>query len=147
MKSLTYFAVKEVIHRLGNEEIKELQALLKEILQQNHERAQKNLEEAVRETIPGNYNHPERDWRVKWNNFLDEIIIDPFRRHVVESQVQEAKPTSAALPLDLREFQQQQEKDFLQTSLLLAKFNQKKAAELLGLTYHQLRALLKKHQI
>ncbi|EGF1488664.1 TPA: hypothetical protein I8385_005508, partial [Citrobacter freundii] len=25
--------------------------------------------------------------------------------------------------------------------------NQKKAAELLGLTYHQLRALLKKHQI
>ncbi|WP_139453264.1 helix-turn-helix domain-containing protein, partial [Escherichia coli] len=28
-----------------------------------------------------------------------------------------------------------------------AKFNQKKAAELLGLTYHQLRALLKKHQI
>ncbi|EDU1150928.1 helix-turn-helix domain-containing protein, partial [Klebsiella pneumoniae] len=27
------------------------------------------------------------------------------------------------------------------------KFNQKKAAELLGLTYHQLRALLKKHQI
>ena len=26
-------------------------------------------------------------------------------------------------------------------------FNQKKAAELLGLTYHQLRALLKKHQI
>lgn len=78
---------------------------------------------------------------------LDEIIIDPFRRHVVESQVQEAKPTSVALPLDLRVFQQQQEKDFLQTSLLLAKFNQKKAAELLGLTYHQLRALLKKHQI
>ncbi|HGN9432544.1 TPA: helix-turn-helix domain-containing protein, partial [Citrobacter freundii] len=27
------------------------------------------------------------------------------------------------------------------------KFNQKKAAELLGLSYHQLRALLKKHQI
>ncbi|ELN7826215.1 phage shock protein operon transcriptional activator, partial [Salmonella enterica subsp. enterica serovar Agona] len=33
------------------------------------------------------------------------------------------------------------------TSLQQAKFNQKKAAELLGLTYHQLRALLKKHQI
>lgn len=78
---------------------------------------------------------------------LDEIIIDPFRHHVVESQVQEAKPASVALPLDLREFQQQQEKDFLQTSLQQAKFNQKKAAELLGLTYHQLRALLKKHQI
>lgn len=57
---------------------------------------------------------------------LDEIIIDPFRRQVVESQVQEAKPASVALPLDLREFQQQQEKDFLQTSLQQAKFNQKK---------------------
>ncbi|HID7381136.1 TPA: helix-turn-helix domain-containing protein, partial [Klebsiella pneumoniae] len=57
------------------------------------------------------------------------------------------KPMSVGLPLDLREFQQQQEKDFLQTSLQQAKFNQKKAAELLGLTYHQLRALLKKHQI
>ncbi|RQN55027.1 phage shock protein operon transcriptional activator, partial [Escherichia coli] len=49
--------------------------------------------------------------------------------------------------LDLREFQQQQEKDVLQTSLQQAKYNQKKAAELLGLTYHQRRALLKKHHI
>ncbi|EPQ6909315.1 phage shock protein operon transcriptional activator [Citrobacter freundii] len=78
---------------------------------------------------------------------LDEIIIDPFRRHVTQPQTVETKPASVALPLDLREFQQQQEKDFLQTSLQQAKFNQKKAAELLGLTYHQLRALLKKHQI
>ncbi|HBL9141476.1 TPA: phage shock protein operon transcriptional activator, partial [Escherichia coli] len=60
---------------------------------------------------------------------------------------QETRHTSGTLPLDLREFQQQQEKEFLQTSLQQAKFNQKKAAELLGLTYHQLRALLKKHQI
>ena len=78
---------------------------------------------------------------------LDEIIIDPFRRHVAQPQAAPPKQTSVALPLDLREFQQQQEKDFLQTSLQQAKFNQKKAAELLGLTYHQLRALLKKHQI
>jgi psp operon transcriptional activator len=32
-------------------------------------------------------------------------------------------------------------------SLKQAKYNQKRAAELLGLTYHQLRALLKKHQM
>lgn len=78
---------------------------------------------------------------------LDEIIIDPFRHHTTQPQASETKPMSVGLPLDLREFQQQQEKDFLQTSLQQAKFNQKKAAELLGLTYHQLRALLKKHQI
>jgi psp operon transcriptional activator len=78
---------------------------------------------------------------------LNEIVIDPFRRHAAPPLAQETRHTSVALPLDLREFQQQQEKEFLQTSLQQAKFNQKKAAELLGLTYHQLRALLKKHQI
>ena len=74
-------------------------------------------------------------------------MIDPFKRHTTDVQLQETHSTAATLPLDLRAFQQQQEKRFLQTSLQQAKFNQKKAAELLGLTYHQLRALLKKHQI
>lgn len=78
---------------------------------------------------------------------LNEIVIDPFRRHAAPPLAQETRHPSVTLPLDLREFQQQQEKEFLQTSLQQAKFNQKKAAELLGLTYHQLRALLKKHQI
>lgn len=78
---------------------------------------------------------------------LNEIVIDPFRRHAAPPLAQETRHTPVTLPLDLREFQQQQEKEFLQTSLQQAKFNQKKAAELLGLTYHQLRALLKKHQI
>lgn len=78
---------------------------------------------------------------------LYEVVIDPFKRHTVQPQEQETHSAPVTLPLDLREFQQQQEKAFLQTSLQQAKFNQKKAAELLGLTYHQLRALLKKHQI
>lgn len=78
---------------------------------------------------------------------LDEVVIDPFKRRTTDVQQQETHSTAATLPLDLRAFQQQQEKTFLQTSLQQAKFNQKKAAELLGLTYHQLRALLKKHQI
>ncbi|MBN0933813.1 phage shock protein operon transcriptional activator, partial [Pseudomonas aeruginosa] len=43
--------------------------------------------------------------------------------------------------------QLQQEKRLLQRSLEQAKYHQKQAAELLGLTYHQLRALLKKHQL
>lgn len=78
---------------------------------------------------------------------LDEIVIDPFHRPT-QSPVE--KPHAAAspgLPLDLRQFQQVQEKQLLEQSLREAKFNQKRAAELLGLTYHQLRALLKKHQM
>lgn len=76
---------------------------------------------------------------------LDEIVIDPFHRQITR----DPQPTneSVALPLDLRQFQLSQEKDLLQQSLQQARFNQKQAAELLGLTYHQLRALLKKHQL
>ncbi|WP_189655374.1 phage shock protein operon transcriptional activator [Leclercia adecarboxylata] len=78
---------------------------------------------------------------------LDEIVIDPFSRSTPSPA---DKPHSAALPvlpLDLRQFQQTQEKQLLEQSLREAKYNQKRAAELLGLTYHQLRALLKKHQM
>jgi psp operon transcriptional activator len=50
------------------------------------------------------------------------------------------------LPLDLRAFQQGR-KSLLERVSQQAKYNQKQAAELLGLTYHQLRALLKKHQL
>ncbi len=78
---------------------------------------------------------------------LDEIVIDPFNR---PTQLPVERPRAAAspsLPLDLRQFQQEQEKQLLEQSLREAKFNQKRAAELLGLTYHQLRALLKKHQM
>lgn len=78
---------------------------------------------------------------------LDEIILNPFKQHAVAVENSETPASSPALPVDLREFQQQQERDLLQRSLQQAKFNQKRAAELLGLTYHQLRALLKKHQI
>lgn len=77
---------------------------------------------------------------------LDNIILDPFH-HTPAPALSEAAPALPALPLDLRQFQQDQEKDLLESSLQQAKFNQKRAAELLGLTYHQLRALLKKHAL
>ncbi|WP_039056041.1 phage shock protein operon transcriptional activator [Enterobacter sp. Bisph1] len=79
---------------------------------------------------------------------LDSIILDPFNRESLsETPVATANAMQPTLPLDLRQFQLQQERELLQASLQQAKFNQKRAAELLGLTYHQLRALLKKHQI
>ncbi|MDA8488657.1 phage shock protein operon transcriptional activator [Kluyvera sp. Awk 3] len=78
---------------------------------------------------------------------LDDIIIDPFRRQPAIADEPATEITGPALPLNLRQFQLEQEKDLLQQSLQQARFNQKNAAELLGLTYHQLRALLKKHAL
>lgn len=77
---------------------------------------------------------------------LDDIILDPFLR-TQRHEKEPAQPSDHALPLDLRQFQLDQEKQLLEQSLNEAKYNQKRAAELLGLTYHQLRALLKKHQM
>ncbi len=78
---------------------------------------------------------------------LDEIVIDPFSRSTPSPADKPHSAVSPVLPLDLRQFQQTQEKQLLEQSLREAKYNQKRAAELLGLTYHQLRALLKKHQM
>jgi len=78
---------------------------------------------------------------------LDEIIIDPFHRAPPPVRSTTDSAALPTLPLDLRQFQQSQEKALLESSLQQAKFNQKRAAELLGLTYHQLRALLKKHAL
>lgn len=78
---------------------------------------------------------------------LDDIIIDPFHRQATVNEEPTTEIIGPTLPLNLRQFQLDQEKGLLQQSLQQARFNQKNAAELLGLTYHQLRALLKKHAL
>lgn len=76
---------------------------------------------------------------------VDEVILDPFARQSAPPiQLDENQQT---LPMDLRAWQNEQEKALVEQSLKEARFNQRKAADLLGLTYHQLRALLKKHQV
>lgn len=79
---------------------------------------------------------------------VSRIILDPFARpQAAKPAVSNQDTILPALPLDLRRWQNQQEKALVETGLRQAKYHQKQAAELLGLTYHQLRALLKKHDI
>ncbi len=52
-----------------------------------------------------------------------------------------------SFPLDLKQHIQDYEVNLLQQSLEESQFNQKKTAELLGLTYHQLRGYLKKYRL
>ncbi|WP_414148690.1 phage shock protein operon transcriptional activator [Erwinia sp. BNK-24-b] len=77
---------------------------------------------------------------------LDAIVIDPFQRAYAPGPT-EAVSEQPTLPLDLRRWQHQQEKDLLHKSLHQARFNQRRAADLLGVTYHQLRAMMKKHNV
>lgn len=80
---------------------------------------------------------------------LDNIIINPFAPRTPPADVIAEADASAlpSLPLDLRQWQNQQERELVEASLQQAKYNQRRAAELLRVTYHQLRAMMKKHGI
>ncbi|QKJ87255.1 phage shock protein operon transcriptional activator [Paramixta manurensis] len=77
---------------------------------------------------------------------LATIIINPFSLRAAPA-VPMTTDALPSLPLDLRQWQNQQEKQLLEKSLQQARFNQRRAAELLGVTYHQFRAMLKKQGV
>ena len=77
---------------------------------------------------------------------LNEVILSPFQTPSSELVLEDSHSARPALPINLREWQHQQEADFVKASL--QQFSQHTlAAKALGLTYHQFRALLKKHGI
>ncbi|TVP15245.1 phage shock protein operon transcriptional activator [Shewanella sp. KCT] len=105
---------------------------------------------------------------------IDSIIIDPFaspyrptnrvktksRQVQSEQAVEQESPATHAtesaskangldisFPLDFKEHCEQQEILLLKKALESGQYNQKKTAELLGLSYHQLRGILKKYNL
>ncbi len=82
---------------------------------------------------------------------LDNIVINPFSRsqHVITPVAETNGDVSdlPTLPIDLKQWMATQEHQLIMQGLQQAKFNQRRAAELLGLTYHQLRGMLKKYDI
>lgn len=81
---------------------------------------------------------------------LDRIIIDPFespwrKRPALPAEARQGEPPS--LPLDLRSQVEALETTLLRQALAQAQFNQRKAAELLGLSYHQFRGMLRKYRL
>ena len=93
---------------------------------------------------------------------VDTIIIDPFRPpwlqddaadSAIETSATKAGPADNRLnitwelPIDFRQWQQDQEVAILKHALEQTQFNQRKTAESLCLSYHQLRGLLRKYQL
>ncbi len=58
-----------------------------------------------------------------------------------------AAPAAEAFPIDLKQSVQRYEVELIEQALVAAKHNQRKAAELLQVTYHQLRGYLKKYDL
>lgn len=81
---------------------------------------------------------------------LDTIILNPFAKSSTVQDISLNSENTLALPelpLDLKLWVNGQEKQLIEQALRQARYNQRKAADLLMLTYHQLRGMLKKHEI
>jgi psp operon transcriptional activator len=83
---------------------------------------------------------------------IESIVFDPFdspwRPHQQADDTAEANnPKLPEQPYDFKEHVQEMEISLLQDALERSRFNQKKTAEYLGLTYHQLRGYLRKYDL
>jgi psp operon transcriptional activator len=87
---------------------------------------------------------------------ISRIAFDPFDSPFrladkpapgSNSPVAGPRPRPPLLPTDLKARLRDTERDLIRAALDRARFNQKQAADLLGLTYHQLRGKLRKYDI
>ncbi|WP_028110536.1 phage shock protein operon transcriptional activator [Ferrimonas futtsuensis] len=72
------------------------------------------------------------------------VAPEPATPAAPQSSATNGKPV---LPLDFKETVQSFEVDLLKQALEESQFNQKRTAEMLGLSYHQLRGILKKYDL
>jgi len=82
---------------------------------------------------------------------ISDIVFDPFEspwrpgsKHVMEKS---DNPDLPSEPYDLKQCIQDEEVRRIKSALELCRFNQKKTAEFLGMTYHQLRGYLRKYEL
>ncbi|MCL2916860.1 phage shock protein operon transcriptional activator [Shewanella litorisediminis] len=86
--------------------------------------------------------------RVKTRERQVQPAPEPKTEPVIASHVEAAaNAPMPGFPLDLKEYLEAVEKDLIQHALATSQFNQKKSADMLGLSYHQLRGILKKYNL
>jgi psp operon transcriptional activator len=86
------------------------------------------------------------------DELVDGVVLDPFEspyrlsgnpKTYTPSELQDFFP----LPMDLKKTLEDLEIHVIEKALVESKHNQKRVAESLGLTYHQLRNLLRKYSL
>jgi psp operon transcriptional activator len=76
---------------------------------------------------------------------IDESISEEKRQAIIQQQLPVSK--SLEFPLSLKDLSQDYEIELIQSALENCQYNQKKTADALKLTYHQLRGYLKKYNL
>lgn len=82
---------------------------------------------------------------------ITEIVFDPFKspfRPGLQPGKVKAEPSELPQkPYDFKQNIQDEEKRRIKSAMEICRFNQKKTAEFLGMTYHQLRGYLRKYEL
>ncbi|PCJ48148.1 MAG: phage shock protein operon transcriptional activator [Gammaproteobacteria bacterium] len=112
---------------------------LKNVIERNVYRS--GSEELIQDI---NFNPFASPWRLKASVELNKTST---RTEDTDEEYEETTQPSVNFPIDLKEASQEYEIKLIKDALKLSQFNQKKTADLLKLTYHQLRGYLKKYQL
>ncbi|OEF27458.1 phage shock protein operon transcriptional activator [Vibrio rumoiensis] len=83
---------------------------------------------------------------------IQNIVFNPFNSSDVvtctqSETIQPPAKTELSLPIDYKQWQSEGDINVLNQSLQEAKYNQRNAAKLLGLSYHQFRGMLRKYDM
>lgn len=84
-------------------------------------------------------------YRTDAEEAVSEIVLDPFQSPYRPGGNETESVLGLELPLDLKGTVRDLEIDLVNRAMASGRFNQRRAAELLGLTYHQFRGYLKKY--
>ena len=90
---------------------------------------------------------------------LSDLVLNPFdspwrpraqnapATHIASESLPQTNPATQSLPLDLKNAVAEYEIDLLKQAMQQSQYNQRKAAQLLALSYHQFRGMLRKYQL
>jgi len=94
---------------------------------------------------------PQKRIKIKDRIIQSEVVISPVTLTEAlpknQALIEPKTHSSCDFPVDLKKLSQEFETDLINQALAESQFNQKKTAEKLGLTYHQLRGYLKKYDL
>ncbi|MFT6344837.1 MAG: psp operon transcriptional activator [Paraglaciecola sp.] len=94
---------------------------------------------------------PQKRVKTHTRTIQPEVVSSPIvsTENMSKNQIstETSKKISFDFPVDLKQLSQDFEVDLINQALIDNQFNQKKTAEKLGLTYHQLRGYLKKYNL
>ncbi|WP_428773403.1 phage shock protein operon transcriptional activator [Vibrio sp.] len=83
---------------------------------------------------------------------LTELVFDPFSsdwstKHDEATSSNHTDINELTFPIDYKTWQAEQDIQILTAAMKSSQFNQRKAAEMLGLSYHQLRGMIRKYNL